>query len=260
MTTCFPTPPLFGTSPIVLKLAIILGSWGSFAAISWLHLDRTPPSVNVQNTSGELQLEINSFSGLTLPGEVAGASWHDWALFSWTDTNETPVRIPGPIIIFIWFAEEDISKIQQLSCVSGDTPGLYAMIETLERPLTVAKTYDRVVVGGRKQLTTNGFHERRRNGMSLTAPNLCLVPVDTIYQPIAAILDEGGSPGNFLFIRPVENWGFGFTQLKEDNETSELTELQGISVTSRNLEVMDCLDFENDPSENGSVSSDTSSS
>ncbi len=134
------------------------------------------------------------------------------------------------------------------------------MIETLERPLTVAKTYDRVVVGGSKQLTTNEFHERRRNGMSLTAPNLCLVPVDTIYEPIAAIPDEGGSPGDFLFIRPVENWGFGFTQLIEDNEASELAELEAISDTSRISEVMDDVEFENDSSENGNVSSYTSSS
>jgi hypothetical protein len=87
-----------------------------------------------------------------------------------------------------------------------------------------------------------------------------LVPVDTIYEPIAAIPDEGGSPGDFLFIRPVENCGCGFMQLIEDNETSKLAELEGISVTSRSLEVMDDLDFENDPSENGSISSDTSSS
>ena len=150
--------------------------------------------------------------------------------------------------------------IRHLPDVSGDTPDLYAMIATLERPLTVPKTYDRVVVGGRKQLTTNEFHERRRNGMSLTAPNICLVPVDIIYEPIAAILDEGGSPGDFLFIRPVENWGSGFTQLIEDNETSKLAELEGISVTSSSSEVMYDLDFENDPSENGSVSSDTSRS
>jgi hypothetical protein len=45
----------------------------------------------------------------------------------------------------------------------------------------------------------------RQHGMSLTAPNLCLVPVDTIYEPIAAIPDEGGSPGDFLFIRLVKN-------------------------------------------------------
>jgi hypothetical protein len=169
--------------------------------------------------------------------------YNDWALFSWTNTDGTPMRIPGQIITFIWFAEEDISKIQHLSYVSGDTPGLYAMIETLERPLTVAKTYDRVVAGGSKQLTTNEFHERRRNGMSLTAPNLCLVPVDTIYEPIAAIPDEGGSPGDFLFIRPVENWGFGFTQLIEDNEASELAALEAISDTSSNLELMDDVVF-----------------
>jgi hypothetical protein len=111
-------------------------------------------------------------------------------------------------------------------------PGLYAMIETLERPLTVAKTYDQVVVGSRKQLTTNEFHERHLNGMSLTAPNLCLVPVYTIYEPIAAIPDAVGSPGDFLFIRPVKNWGFGFTQLIEDNKTSKLAEIEGTSVTS----------------------------
>jgi hypothetical protein len=139
-------------------------------------------------------------------------------------------------------------------------PGLYATIETLERPLTVAKTYDQVVVRGRKQLITNEFHERRRNGMSLTAPKLCLVPVDTIYEPIAAILEEGGSPGDFLFIRPIENWGCGFTQLIEDNEAFELAELEGISDTLRISEVMDDVEFENDPSENGYVSSYSSSS
>jgi hypothetical protein len=101
----------------------------------------------------------------------------------------------------------------------------------------------------------NEFHERCRNGMSLTAPNLCLVPVDTIYEPIAAIPDEGGSPGDFLFIRPVENWGFGFTQLIEDNETSKLAELEGISVSSSNSEVMDDFVFESDPSEKSYVSS-----
>jgi hypothetical protein len=113
-----------------------------------------------------------------------------------------PVRTPGKIITFIWFDKEDISNIQHLSYVFRDTPGLYAMIETLELSLPVAKTYNRVVVGGRKQLTTNKFHEHRRNGTSLTAPNLCLVPVDPIYEPIATIPDGGGSFGDFLFIRP----------------------------------------------------------
>jgi hypothetical protein len=108
------------------------------------------------------------------------------------------------------------------------------------------------VVGGRKQLTTNEFHERRRNGMSLTAPNLCLVPVDTIYEPISAIPDEGGSPGDFHFIRPFKYWGCGFTQLIEDNEASKLAELEGISVSSSNSELMDDFVYESDSSDTSS--------
>jgi hypothetical protein len=50
-----------------------------------------------------------------------------------------PVRILGQIITFIWFAEDDISKIQHLSYVSGNRPGLYTMIETLERPLRLQR-------------------------------------------------------------------------------------------------------------------------
>jgi hypothetical protein len=96
--------------------------------------------------------------------------------------------------------------------------------------------------------------------MSLTAPNLCLVPVGTIYEPISAIPDEGGSPGDFLFIWPVKKWGCGFTQLIEDNKASKLAELEGISVSLSNSEIMGDFVFESDPSENGSVSSDTSSS
>ncbi len=43
----------------------------------------------------------------------------------------------------------------------------------------------------------------------------------------AAIPDEGGDPGDFLFIRPADNWAYGFTQLIEDNEKAELRELEG---------------------------------
>jgi hypothetical protein len=43
--------------------------------------------------------------------------------------------------------------------------------------------------------------------------------------------------------RPVENWGFGFTQLIEDNEASKLAELEAISDTSSNLELMDEVIF-----------------
>jgi hypothetical protein len=89
------------------------------------------------------------------PSWRGGRSWHDWALFSWTHFDGTPLHIPGQIISFIKFEQEDISKILHLPQVFGNSPGLYAMIETLERPLTVAKPHEGVVVAGRKQLTTN---------------------------------------------------------------------------------------------------------
>jgi len=100
-------------------------------------------------------------------------------------------------------------------------------LKPLKRPLVVATTGGWVVVGGTKALTNHEINQRRRNGTPLEAPNLCLVPVDTIYEPIAAIPDEGGSPGDFLFIRSADNWGYGFTQLIEDNEPAELKELEG---------------------------------
>ena len=109
------------------------------------------------------------------------------------------------------------------------------------------------------------MQDRRRHGMPKTSPNLCLVPVDTIYEPIAALPDEGGSPGDFLFIRPVQNWGLGFTQLIEDNETAELAELEGFSDTSSESDLEGDIHSiektsERTAIESGNESSDRSSS
>jgi hypothetical protein len=121
------------------------------------------------------------------------------------------------------------------------------------------------VVEGRKQLTTIEMQDCRRHGMPKTSPNLCPVPVDTIYKPIAALLDVGGSPGDFLCIRPVENWELGFTQLIEDNETAELAQLEGFSDTSSELDLEEDLHSigktsERTAIESGNESSDSSSS
>jgi hypothetical protein len=152
------------------------------------------------------------------PAWRGGDSWHDWAVFSWEDDDGTSLRIPGQIITFIEFDDADMRMLNKLPYVFGDTPGLYAMVETLERPLMNAKTGTRVVVGSTKALTKHELQQRRRNGMPLHAPNLCLVSIDTIYEPIAAIPHEGGLIGDFLFIRPADNWGYGFTQLIDDND------------------------------------------
>jgi hypothetical protein len=98
------------------------------------------------------------------PSWCGGGCWHNWALFSWTHSDGTPLHIPGQIITFIEFKEEDISKIQRLPQVSGDSPDLHAMIETLEPPLAVAKTHERVVVVGRKQLTIRFGLSRPESG------------------------------------------------------------------------------------------------
>ena len=100
--------------------------------------------------------------------------------------------------------------------------------------------------------------ERRMNGLPLFSPNVCLVSVDTIYEPIAAIPDKGGSPGDFLFIRSVENWGYGFSQLIEDNEEKELAELEGIGSASSNSKKAEDLVLDDSQSEDSEDSDDVS--
>jgi hypothetical protein len=155
------------------------------------------------------------------PAWRGGESWHDWAVFSWEDDDGMSLRIPAQIITFIEFDGADMRMLQDLPYVFGETPGLYAMVESLERPLMDAKTGSRVVVASTKALSKHAIQQHQRNGMPLNAPNLCLVSIDTIYEPIAAIPHDGGLIGDFLFIRPADNWGYGFTQMIEDKEPDQ---------------------------------------
>jgi hypothetical protein len=155
------------------------------------------------------------------PAWRSGDSWHDWAVFSWEDDDRTSLCIPAHIITFIELYDADMRMLRNLPYVLGDTPGLYAMVETLERPLMDAKTGSCVVVASTKAFTKHVIQQHWRNGMPLNAPNLCLVSIDTIYEPIAAIPHDGGLIGDFLFIWPADNWGYGFTQLIEDNEPGQ---------------------------------------
>ncbi len=89
------------------------------------------------------------------PSGRGGVSSNDWAMFSWADTDASSVHIPTQIITFIEFVEEDISKLQHLPCVTGDTLALYALFETLEHSLPVAPSRPRVVAGGTRRLTNH---------------------------------------------------------------------------------------------------------
>jgi hypothetical protein len=158
------------------------------------------------------------------PSWRGGDSWHDWAIFSWEQDDGTPMHLPAQIITFVEFSEFDIGLLADLPFVFGSNPGLYAMIESIERPLSAPATGNYVVVEGTKELTLDERLQRQVNGIPITASNLCLVPVDTIYEPIAAIPHQGGNSGVFMFIRPSENWGYGFSQMIEEQDPGEIVD------------------------------------
>ena len=91
--------------------------------------------------------------------------------------------------------------------------GLYAMVESLEDALPNSQKHSLLTIMSSKHLTVEQQQHRRKHRIPLTRSNAFLVPVDTIYEPIAAVPDAGGPDSKFLFIRPVDDWGFEFSNL-----------------------------------------------
>ena len=89
--------------------------------------------------------------------------------------------------------------------------GLYALIESLEESLPHPGKRSELVVKGSKCLTTQQQRKRRQDGRSVRAPNLYLVPVESIDAPISAIPNLGGDRGDFIFVRPVNTWADCFS-------------------------------------------------
>jgi hypothetical protein len=147
------------------------------------------------------------------PGYRGGTFWHDWALFQWTESEGETQSIPGHIVTFLYLDLHSISKLQGNEQVVGSDPGLYAMVETLEDPLPPGRRYSRLTCMASKHLTEEQRHHRRMARTHPTRSNTYLVPVDTIYEPIAAVPNVGGRLGDFLFIRPADDWGFEFTNI-----------------------------------------------
>ena len=86
-------------------------------------------------------------------------------------------------------------------------PTTNALCESLEEPLADPKVGNRIVVRGTKTLNKRQENERRRDGRDNANPNLNLISVDSIYEPISALADIGAPVGTFLFVRPVDDWG-----------------------------------------------------
>jgi hypothetical protein len=53
--------------------------------------------------------------------------------------------------------------------------------------------------------------ETRQDGRSVRAPNLYLVPAESIDEPISAIPNIGGNPGDFIFVWPLNTWSECFS-------------------------------------------------
>jgi hypothetical protein len=147
------------------------------------------------------------------PSFRGGKCWHDWALFQWTESNNVTNLVPGHIVTFLYLEDNDIGQLQHNGHVVGSEPGLYVMVETLEDPLPTSQKYSRIVMESSKNLTRDQNTSCRNAHIPLTQSNTYLLPVDTIYESIAAIPNLGAQEGDHLFIRPTDDWGFAFSKL-----------------------------------------------
>ena len=147
------------------------------------------------------------------PAYRGGTFWHDWALFEWDEPGGETQIVPGHIVTFLQLDQSAIQLLQNNEQVVGSEAGLYAMVESLEEQLPSSQKYSLLTVMASKHLTAEQRHGRRNAHIPLTRSNTFLVPVDTIYEPIAAVPNAGGPDGEFLFIRPVDDWGFEFTNI-----------------------------------------------
>lgn len=89
--------------------------------------------------------------------------------------------------------------------------GLFALVESLEDPLPYPGLRSELVVKGSKRLTSKQQKKRKVDGRSVGSPNLYLVPVESLEEPISAIPNLGGGSGDFIFVRPVNTWADSFT-------------------------------------------------
>ena len=67
-----------------------------------------------------------------------------------------------------------------------------------------------------KKLNKPQENERRWQGRNQANPNLNLISVDSIYEPIAALADIGAPEGTLLFICPADDWGYLFSKIIEE--------------------------------------------
>jgi hypothetical protein len=89
--------------------------------------------------------------------------------------------------------------------------GIFALIESLEERLPYPGKRSELVVKGSKPLSTRQQQKRRSDGRKIGAPNLYLVPVESLHEPISAIPNLGAELRDFIFVRPINSWSECFS-------------------------------------------------
>ena len=89
--------------------------------------------------------------------------------------------------------------------------GLFALVEPLEDPLPYPGIHSELLVKGSKCLTLKQQQKRKIDGRSVRSPNLYLVPVESLEEPISAIPNLEGDLGDFVFVCPVNAWADSFS-------------------------------------------------
>jgi hypothetical protein len=79
------------------------------------------------------------------------------------------------------------------------------MMESLEDSLPHSQKCSRIIIQGSKNLNAFQHINRKNARIPLTQSNTYLVPVDTIYEPIAAVPNLGSMDGDYLFIQPADD-------------------------------------------------------
>jgi hypothetical protein len=93
---------------------------------------------------------------------------------------------------------------------------LYALCESLEEPLAEAKVGNHIIVPGTKKLNQQQKKQHQCEGRNHANPKLNLISVDSIYKLIAALADIGTPEGTYLFVRPVDDWGYLFSDIIDE--------------------------------------------
>ena len=137
------------------------------------------------------------------------ASWHDWALFEWGTEDGSTMAVPGHIIMFVNITHGAFPISIDDDRTTVDNPGLYALVESLDHPLSDITDSTMIVDKHSKEVMVpvRGYGQRAR----ISDKCLYLIEVESIYSTISAVPNIGGNANEFLFVRPNQEWSDSFS-------------------------------------------------